>query len=289
MKFNVVFSCICLCLAACNAEGKRDAQISVISFNVRLDNPVDGDNRWDNRRQAAAAMVNREQPTLLGLQEAQPHQITYLANHCPGYGWYGIGRETGKVPPATDTYAPEETMVIMWREADVELLDKGTFWLSPTPDTLSKGWDAYCNRTCAWCLFRHKASGREFYFFNTHLDHIGKTARAESMKLIVEQMEKINDRHLTVFLTADFNSRTTNACFDPLHACMQDARAQAHETDNQPTWNGYGVKSSPNWLDHIFFAGDHCVAMRFRTLTDDYGVPYISDHYPVEALFRLGK
>ena len=284
MNWKFTWSCICLCIALC---GCGQTEIGVVSFNVRLDSEQDGDDRWEHRRQAAVEMIRRERPTVMGLQEAQPHQIDFLAGNCPEYAWYGLGRDSGKVPSETGDYPAEETMAIFWREADVELLDKGTFWLSQTPDSVSRGWDAYCNRTCTWGLFRSRASGRRFYFFNTHLDHIGKTARSESMKLIAARLGEINAEGAPVFLTADFNSRTTDACFAPLHARMADARTEAPQTDDKPTWNGYGRKSAPNWLDHIFYGREGCRAVAFRTLTDDYGAPYISDHYPVFARVRL--
>jgi hypothetical protein len=66
----------------------------------------------------------------MGLQEAQPHQITYLAKQCPEYAWYGLGRDTGEAPPKTETYASEECMAIFFQTSIVEMLDKGTFWQS---------------------------------------------------------------------------------------------------------------------------------------------------------------
>ena len=75
-------------------------------------------------------------------------------------------------------------MAIFWRTAELELLDKGTFWLSETPDQVSKGWDASYRRTCTWAGFRHRKSGQTCYFFNTHLDNDGKVAREESIKLL---------------------------------------------------------------------------------------------------------
>ena len=268
-------------------QPKEYTDISVISFNIRVDNAADGTNVWRNRRDAVVTMIERERPMLLGLQEAQPHQITYLSEHCPDYAWYGLGRDTGKVPPATDSYAAEETMAIFWRTAELELLDKGTFWLSETPDRVSKGWDASYRRTCTWAGFRHKKSGQTCYFFNTHLDNDGKVAREESIKLLVSRMKTINSKRRVSFLTADFNSNVTDACFAPLHVYMRDARANAAVSDNYPSWNGYGA--STGRLDHVFFSGDNCTAREFRTLRGDYGVPYISDHYPVAAWFRCSN
>ena len=268
-------------------QPKEYTDISVISFNIRVDNAADGTNVWRNRRDAVVTMIERERPMLLGLQEAQPHQITYLSEHCPDYAWYGLGRDTGKVPPATDSYAAEETMAIFWRTAELELLDKGTFWLSETPDQVSKGWDASYRRTCTWAGFRHKKSGQTCYFFNTHLDNDGKVAREESIKLLVSRMKTINSKRRFSFLTADFNSNVTDACFAPLHVYMRDARANAAVSDDYPSWNGYGA--STGRLDHVFFSGDNCTAREFRTLRGDYGVPYISDHYPVAAWFRCSN
>ena len=268
-------------------QPKEYTDISVISFNIRVDNAADGTNVWRNRRDAVVTMIERERPMLLGLQEAQPHQITYLSEHCPDYAWYGLGRDTGKVPPATDSYAAEETMAIFWRTAELELLDKGTFWLSETPDQVSKGWDASYRRTCTWAGFRHKKSGQTCYFFNTHLDNDGKVAREESIKLLVSRMKTINSKRRVSFLTADFNSNVTDACFAPLHVYMRDARANAAVSDDYPSWNGYGA--STGRLDHVFFSGDNCTAREFRTLRGDYGVPYISDHYPVDACFRCSN
>ncbi len=268
-------------------QPKEYTDISVISFNIRVDNAADGTNVWRNRRDAVVTMIERERPMLLGLQEAQPHQITYLSEHCPDYAWYGLGRDTGKVPPATDSYAAEETMAIFWRTAELELLDKGTFWLSETPDQVSKGWDASYRRTCTWAGFRHRKSGQTCYFFNTHLDNDGKVAREESIKLLVSRMKTINSKRRVSFLTADFNSNVTDACFAPLHVYMRDARANAAVSDDYPSWNGYGA--STGRLDHVFFSGDNCTAREFRTLRGDYGVPYISDHYPVAAWFRCSN
>ena len=202
-------------------QPKEYTDISVISFNIRVDNAADGTNVWRNRRDAVVTMIERERPMLLGLQEAQPHQITYLSEHCPDYAWYGLGRDTGKVPPATDSYAAEETMAIFWRTAELELLDKGTFWLSETPDQVSKGWDASYRRTCTWAGFRHKKSGQTCYFFNTHLDNDGKVAREESIKLLVSRMKTINSKRRVSFLTADFNSNVTDACFAPFRTIIR--------------------------------------------------------------------
>ena len=65
---------------------------------------------------------------------------------------------------------------------------------------------------------------------------------------------------------------------------MRDARRTASDTDSEATYNGYKTTSAYK-LDHIFYSG--CTASLFKTLTGNYGAPYISDHYPIKARFIL--
>ena len=44
-----------------------------------------------------------------------------------------------------------------------------------------KGWDAACERVATWAIFKDKKSGKEFFFLNTHLDHMGQVARHEGL------------------------------------------------------------------------------------------------------------
>ena len=188
-----------------------------------------------------------------------------------------VGREDGK--------AEGEMMAIYYRADRVELLDSGTFWLSETPDEVSKGWDGACKRTCTWALMRMKDSGREFAYFNTHLDHVGPTARAEALKLIVKRIAELVPAGMPLFLTADFNSTTDEPIFEPLKAAMRDARAEAPQSDPRGTFNDWG-RESDVVIDHIFFRDAD--ARSFTVLCDkNYGAPYISDHYPVALVAEI--
>lgn len=255
--------------------------LKILSFNIRVDQQADGDNRWENRAKAVTSMMKDIAPTVIGFQEVQPHQLTYLAKTHPEYAWYGIGRDTGNVPPETDSYNPEECMAIFYRRDELKLIDKGTFWLSETPEIPSKGWDAAYPRTCTWCLFEsQKQPGIRFLHFNTHLDNKGSEARAESMKLIEQQIKTINTEGLPTLLTADFNSDVSSSIFSGIKRFMSEARAQAPVSDNKPSYNGYG-NSSGSIIDHIFTTQD-IVLERFKTIDANYeNIPYISDHYPL--------
>lgn len=269
--YTLAIAAFALMGVACN----RTSEIKVMSYNIRLSSgtiKADSIYHWEHRKQASLNLMHEENPTVFGLQEACPDQMDYMVENLPEYGYIGVGRDDGK--------RKGEFMSIFYKKEEVEFIDGGTFWLSETPDEVSKGWDAQCFRTCTWALLKKKDTGKKFVYMNTHLDHMGKVAREESIKLIVERAEKLTGGKLPVFITADFNSPTSNAIFKPMQEAMLDARVEAPVTDDRGTLNCWGTTPPGVVIDHVFYRGAE--AQKFEVLRDkDYGAPYVSDHYPV--------
>lgn len=269
--YTLAIAAFALMSIACN----RTSEIKVMSYNIRLSSgtiKADSIYHWEHRKQASLNLMHEENPTVFGLQEACPDQMDYMVENLPEYGYIGVGRDDGK--------RKGEFMSIFYKKEEVEFIDGGTFWLSQTPDEVSKGWDAACFRTCTWAILKKKDTGKKFVYMNTHLDHMGKVAREESIKLIVERAEKLTGGKLPVFITADFNSPTSNAIFKPMQEAMLDARVEAPVTDDRGTLNCWGTTPPGVVIDHVFYRGAE--AQKFEVLRDkDYGAPYVSDHYPV--------
>lgn len=269
--YTLAIAAFALMGVACN----RTSEIKVMSYNIRLSSgTIEADSiyHWEHRKQASLELMHQEQPTVFGLQEACPDQMDYMVENLPEYGYIGVGRDDGK--------RKGEFMSIFYKKDEVELIDGGTFWLSQTPDQVTKGWDAACFRTCTWTILKKKDTGKKFVYLNTHLDHKGQEARKESIKLIVAKAEELTGGKLPVFITADFNSPTTNEIFKPMQSAMKDARVEAPVTDERGTLNCWGTTPPGVVIDHIFYRGTE--AQKFEVLRDkDYGAPYVSDHYPV--------
>lgn len=277
-KILFVVVAVALGLMGCKPSSQQQNEVRVISYNIRYMNDMDGENSWKFRKQASINMVNEELPTVFGLQEAVKAQVDFLQENLPDYAYYGVGRDDG--------VEKGEFMAIFYRKDEVKLLDKGTFWLSVTPDTPSKGWDGQCFRTCTWTLFECKDTGKQFAMLNTHLDHRGKVAQEEGMKTIVKRIGELVPENVPVFLSGDFNTRTDNPIYEPLKAIMTDSRELATETDHRGTYTGWRVRENPVVVDHIFVRGAE--VDRFQVLCDkNYGAPYISDHYPVMTVARF--
>lgn len=252
-------------------------EAKIISYNIRLGIVDDGSNSWKNRREATLRMLEREKPTVFGIQEGYIFQVKYIEENLPQYGRVGVGRDDGK--------EEGEMMAIFYLKDRYELLDHGNLWLSETPDQVSRGWDGACNRTMTWVHLREKASGKEFYYFNTHLDHMGEVARREGVKLVVSKVLEIAGKRASVVVGGDLNSTIDDEIFDPLKKFMTPAREKAPVTDNKGTYNAWGQAPNSMVIDHFFVRNMKCLS--FRTLDGDYGVPYISDHYPIQIVVRL--
>ncbi|MBO8471708.1 MAG: endonuclease/exonuclease/phosphatase family protein [Bacteroidetes bacterium] len=248
--------------------------LSVISFNIRMGEGKDGTNSWQFRCPATIYMLRDKQPDIFGLQEAYDYQVLFIRENMLDYKSVGVGREDGK--------HEGEHMSIFYNKKKISLLKWGTFWLSETPEKPSMGWDAACFRTATWALMKDKRSGHKFYYVNTHLDHVGKTAQKEGLALIVERIREINPEGFPMVLTGDFNVESNDPVLTDLNKMMKDARVSAERTDSLNSFNGWGKSSSI--IDYIYYSG-FSSCPKFETVQKKYGdFPFISDHYPVRAV-----
>ena len=253
------------------------ATVRVMSYNIRLDSPSDNP-PWSERREPMADQIAFLDPDLLGLQEAQPHQVLYLAEQLPAYDHYGLGRDDG---------VSGESATLFWRRDRYERLSAETLWCSPTPTVPSKGWDAAYPRTVTRVLLRDRRDGRLLDVRNTHFDHVGVVAREQCAALIVAmQPVEVDGGRADVVLMGDFNTGPGTAPYERIVASgLRDARA-ASPIDFGPagTFNAFDIASDNEGvaIDHIF-VGPGFHVERFAVPTDSFGGRVISDHFPVVA------
>lgn len=256
----------------------KTEQFTLISYNIRNSGANDGVNNWENRKDLTINMINQEKPDLICMQEVLNNQLEFIYDELPNYDFIGVGRD--------DSVKKGEAMAIFYRNDKYELLENDNFWLSETPNMVSRGWDGVCRRMVTWGHFKNLNSGKTFFCFNTHLDHKGEVAREESIKLIVKKINEItNGSDEPVFLTGDFNATIDNPIFTPLINSMKQARNDAPVSDNKFTYNNYGLGTeNPSVIDHIFYMNSTPIS--FTTLDGSYGEGYISDHFPIKAVFE---
>ncbi|MDD8027613.1 MAG: endonuclease/exonuclease/phosphatase family protein [Acidobacteriota bacterium] len=277
-------------LRAAKAEGAAAAPsegLVVMTFNIRNGNANDGPNAWPLRKEMVASTIFFHEAAIVGMQEVLRGQIDDLERLLPGYGWFGVGRDDGR---DGGEFGP-----IFYARGRFRLLEQATFWLSATPDVPgSRGWDGACNRIVTWGKFAEIATGRTFYVFNTHFDHLGTTARRESAALLLRKIVEIAGTGPAV-VTGDFNCASSDEPYRILTAGVDGGAAlvDARTISGRPpyggslSFNGFGsVTGAGSIIDHVFVRGG-IAAARSGVIAEKWDGRFASDHYPVLAEIRF--
>lgn len=258
--------------------------LSVMTFNMRYDNPEDGQNNWRFRRERVAGVIKAQEVDVLGTQELLSNQFNDLSGLLTGYQGVGVGR--------LDGVESGEYCAVFFRKDRFTLLDSGTFWLSETPEVVgSLGWDGACERIATWVVLRDR-DGRELFFIDTHLDHVGQVARDEGVSLLMKRIETLSGGR-PVILTGDFNSEPGSSVVAHVQkdGVLHDAKAiAAQRSGTDWSFSDFGQipEAERPLLDYIFVSGD-IEAVRYEVLPDTFDGGYVSDHAPVMAVVKIAK
>lgn len=271
----------------------QTTSLNVMTFNIRYANPDDGYNFWNNRKELVESMIQYHEADIVGLQEALRSQLDDLAAMLPDYEWFGVCRTDGTTNPDPDN----EFSAILYKKDRFERLDGATFWLSETPEMPgSKSWDAAITRIVTWAKFRDKQSGKEFFHFNTHFDHVGTKAREESAKIILEKIAAIAGGDAPIILTGDFNCNETETPYrvitdknDKRH--LQDAMLVSKLPHHGPlsTWSGFSFPGVPGRRIDFIFVKNKVEVLKHAALSDSWSGRFPSDHLPVVSKLAIGK
>lgn len=294
-----LFYGIALCALACSSDkgdddgrkpgggGVSSDKLKIMSFNVRYNNANDaGDTNWEVRKSAVVKMVNTVQPDVIGIQEPRTAQRTYLKNNLRDYAYLEV--------PGTGDGKGGNTG-LLFRTDRFTKVDDGYFFLSATPDEPSRCWDVGDTqwRTSVWVHLKETATGKEFYFLSTHMPVRTNSAypnepyiqaRVNSANLNVERMKRLAGDTGICFIVGDMNCAEANEtgarALKPYRDWMKVGRDIAPPGDAYSFNNfGSGTPAPTRNLDHIFYR--NAAPLSFSTLTANYGVTYVSDHYPI--------
>jgi len=274
--------------AACNnSSNSNDAVVKVMTYNIRYYNLGDSTNKWEDRKVLIADIVKKEKPDILGIQEALKHQLDELNILLPDYFWTGSGRDDGK---NRGEFTP-----VFYNKKRFRKYDSQTFWLSETPEKISKGWDAACTRICTYVKLEDLKTKKIVMAFNTHFDHVGKKAQIESAKLLTKKIFYLSENFPFV-LTGDFNCTSESEPYKILgtqvdYFKMLDTKYQSRKkhTGTETTFTGFNKNydSQAGAIDHIFVRNKTKV-LSHKTIDTLINNKFPSDHFPVvtEILFR---
>lgn len=273
MKLRNLLFIVFAAIVFCNCQNNQPTSLTVASYNLRYANGSDSarGNGWGQRYPIIAQIVQYHDFDIFGTQECYLPQLKDMKKALPGYDYIGVGRNNGK--------DEGEHSAIFYRTDKFDVIEKGDFWLSETPDVPSVGWDAVLPRICSWGHFKCKDTGFEFLFFNLHMDHIGKKARVESAYLVQKKMKELG-ANLPAILTGDFNVDQTHQSYAAL--VSKGVLCDSYEkSDYRYATNGTFNSFDPNnftesRIDHVFVSPAFHVK-KYGVLTDSYWSAKSSD------------
>ena len=275
--FRKIIYCIALMLSLCPSMAQRQRPVAarVMTFNIRMDNPNDGRNNWEMRFQKVGNFLAKSKADIIGLQEVRDNQLHDIATALKNYDYVGVGRDDGK---QAGEYNP-----LFYNRDRFSLLRSGTFWLSPTPNEPSYGWDAGLRRIATWAILQDKTTMKSIIVLNTHLDHKGSMARVNGATLIKERLSRMSNE-LPIVITGDMNVSDDDPAYQKMTTGMfpmQDAFKVCSKVKGPAyIFHDFGAlpEAERHKIDYILLSTDikvKAAAILDTSLGNGY---YLSDH-----------
>jgi endonuclease/exonuclease/phosphatase family metal-dependent hydrolase len=267
-----------ICGMVIMAGAFSQSPLKVMTYNIKYDAANEPDNNWQVRRPWVLEIIRYENPEILGVQEALVHQVNDIAGAIEGYVRVGVGRDDGK---------DKGEFSALYFNAEVFTEHQhGTFWLSDTPDKVSKGWDAALPRIATFVHLSDQ-EGNEFVVYNAHLDHRGELSRRKAVELILKHKE-LNFESIPCIIMGDLNFTDKDVAFQQLlDFPLTDSRNAEKVFGPKATFNGFNWEAIPTQrIDYIFYS-DEFTGLRHTVITTSQPNRYPSDHFPVMAEITL--
>ena len=257
-----------------------------MSFNIRTISSSDtGNKAWDKRKDAVVSFVNASGADIIGFQEVRQAQFDYMsANASSNYTYLYFPRESGSNP---------EGLAFAYDNTKFTFVSSEKYWLSPTPETQSKGWGEEYYRIAAIIILEHIESGEIIKSINTH-GPLNDTANTNAYQLIMDR--SVNECDPFVFLCGDFNVVPGNGGYGPVADELQDGRVVAESSPSRDhiTYQGWGAYVDGEQPEHIIdfcfvSKGDNVTVKSYEVRTDRWGANnenMISDHFPVQTVVQ---
>lgn len=246
-------------------------RITMMSCNLRCLGPLDlGKRSWFYRADLLMADIASQAPGIIGFQEATQWQYRHLVDVFPEYD---------SVITYRDNSVIAEGCPIFYHRDLYELVDKGSFWLSETPEVMSKDWGAAHYRICSFVILQERTGGKKFVVFNTHLDHVSDEARIKGIEVVLDKIQQFGG--LPAVIMGDLNAKEDSETYKSVTAHFLDGRYAAPETSNSYTYQGWGNMEKARRIDYFMISREGFTALRYDVLSALHDGVYSSDHCPI--------
>ena len=263
--------------AQVSLNNEDDGTITIMSTNVRCFSPTDLFKKsWFYRAHLIIEDVNAVKPDIIGFQEVTPLHYDYLVNSMPDY----LNEISYR-----DDFILSEGCPIFYRADKYERVDSGSFWLSETPEVMSKSWGAAHYRICTYVILREKTTDKEFVVFNTHLDHVSDEARIEGIKVVLNKISEFGN--IPAFLMGDLNANPDSETIASTKAFFDDAHDIAAIADEGATYHKWGEQLNRERIDYIMISKGISEVSEYRIVDNCHDGVYSSDHASIYIKVNL--
>lgn len=253
--------------------------ISLLTLNLRYNNPSDGENSFENRIDIIRDRINLEMPDLIGFQELKDGMLEIMEHIMPEYTFIGVGR---------DQDLSGERTSIAYRTKYFKLNSHETFWLSNTPDEPGSRFPGQCAlpRICTWAMLEYLPDKVSVIHYNTHLDHHNPAIRKLEVEVILKHMAAVKSKHdVPVILSGDFNMTPE----EPLYGLLQSGEFPLVDVTSSidSTFHGFG-KEERKKIDYIFTDEKTArMVTSVRKISEEREGVYLSDHDGIRVDLEL--
>ena len=247
-------------------------EICMMSCNLRCMTPLDfGTKTWFYRAELIVDDIAAQAPGIIGFQEATKWQYQYLVDTLSGYD---------SVITYRDKSPLSEGCPIFYNTSLYTLVDKGSFWLSETPEQMSKDWDSACYRICSYVILTDRSSGQDFVVFNTHLDHVSDEARINGIGVVLDKIAQFGS--LPSVIMGDFNALEGSQTYQSVTEHFVDAQYEAEVAAGTAyTYQNWGNLENAKRLDYFMVSPTGFEVRTYTVLSALHDGVYSSDHCPI--------
>ena len=256
-------------------EIENTDEITMMSCNLRCLTPIDfGKKSWFYRAELVMEGIENNAPGIIGFQEATKWQYQYLVDCLEGYD---------SVITYRDNSVIAEGCPIFYNTALYSLVDKGSFWLSETPEEMSKDWGSACYRICSYIILTENATDKQFGVFNTHLDHVSDEARIKGVAVILDKIKQFGSYPSVIM--GDFNAEEGSETYISVTKDFLDARYETEKSDFSKTYQDWGKTGKQ--LDYFMISKTGFEVVEYDVVTELYDGVYSADHFPIVLKSKL--
>ena len=211
--------------------------LQVMTFNVRQSGDqnadgtysLDGTNAWHLRKNSVMNYLNNSGMDIMCLQEIkrvqnQEMQPLFADKYTAVY----YERDNSSNP---------EGLTTVFNNEKFELVSQNMFWLSDTPDEMSKGWGVNYYRIATEITLKEKETGKLITVYNCQMDHQYEEARKKGAQLI---LKKASNAPGKVIFGCNFNVESTADCYQEVAYVMTDCGTALDPNKVMATYNAFG-------------------------------------------------